>query len=116
MPANSVVMEGSDGGALTTPGRGRWELWRRCAATVRFENFKQKARDGFLRAGFAICDDDVMPVICPTCQTIFERSKIPEDSTKRRRQFETALAESLLNDHEVKSPRPFPARALRYRR
>jgi len=45
---------GSDGGALATPGRGRWELLRRSAAAVRFENSKQKARDGFLRAGFAV--------------------------------------------------------------
>ena len=48
------AIEGSDGGALTTPGGGRWELRRRCAAAVRLGNFKQKARDGFLRAGFAI--------------------------------------------------------------
>jgi hypothetical protein len=26
MPANGVVVEGSDGGALATPGRGRWEF------------------------------------------------------------------------------------------
>jgi hypothetical protein len=46
--------EGSDDGTLATPGRGRWELRRRWAAAVRFENSKQKARDGFLRAGFAV--------------------------------------------------------------
>ena len=36
---------------------------------------KQKARDGFLRAGFCnFRDDGVMPVICPTCQSVSERS------------------------------------------
>ena len=50
----TCAIEGSDGDALATPGGGRWELRRRCAAAVRFENSKQKARDGFLRAGFAI--------------------------------------------------------------
>jgi hypothetical protein len=50
----TCAIEGSDGGALATPGRGRWELRRRCAAAVRLGDFKQKARDGFLRAGFAI--------------------------------------------------------------
>ena len=36
------------------PGDGRWEMASCWAAAVRFENFKQKARDGFLRAGFMI--------------------------------------------------------------
>jgi hypothetical protein len=71
----SQLCEGSDDGTLATPGRGRWELRRRCAAAVRFEDSKQKARDGFLRAGFcSFRDDGVMPVICPTCQTVFEWS------------------------------------------
>jgi hypothetical protein len=56
------MCEGSDDGALATPGRGRWELRRRCAAAVRFEDSKQKARGGFLRAGFAIF---VMMGFCP---------------------------------------------------
>ena len=47
-------IEGSDDGTLATPGRGRWKLRRRCAAAIRLGDFKQKARDGFLRAGFAI--------------------------------------------------------------
>ena len=54
VPAMVCAIEGSDGGALATPGGGRWELRRRCAAAVRFGDFKQKARDGVLRAGFAI--------------------------------------------------------------
>jgi hypothetical protein len=55
MPANYVAMEGSDGDALATPGGGRWELRRRCAAAVRFGKFQNKkpAAD-FLRASFAI--------------------------------------------------------------
>jgi hypothetical protein len=48
------LCEGSDDGTLATPGGGRWELRHRCAAAVRLGDFKQKARDGFLRAGFAI--------------------------------------------------------------
>jgi len=48
------TIEGSDDGALATPGGGRWELRRRCAAAVRLGDFKQKARDGFFRAGFTI--------------------------------------------------------------
>jgi hypothetical protein len=60
MPAK--LHEGSDGGALATPGRGRWELQRRSAAAVRFENSKRKARDGFLRAGFAVF---AMVALCP---------------------------------------------------
>ena len=52
--ARRPIVEGSDGGALATPGRGRWELRRQSAAAVRFENSKQKARSGSFRAGFAI--------------------------------------------------------------
>src|SRR5207248_3204273 len=34
--------------------------------------FNEKARGGFLRAGFFehFCDDAAMPVICPTCQIV----------------------------------------------
>jgi hypothetical protein len=71
MPANGVKVRTT--ARSRRPGGGRWELRRRCAAAVRFENSKQKARDGFLRAGFCnFRDDGVMPVICPTCQTVFE--------------------------------------------
>jgi len=49
-PAN-CVKEGSDGGALATPGRGRWELRRRSAAAVRFEvENKKPATDFSVRA------------------------------------------------------------------
>jgi hypothetical protein len=69
------AIEGSDDGALATPGGGRWELRRRCAAAERLGDFKQKARDGLFRAGFCnFRDDGVMPMICPTCQIVFERS------------------------------------------
>ena len=72
MPANCVKVRTT--ARSRRPGGGRWELRRRCAAAVRFENSKQKARDGFLRAGFCnFRDDGVMPVICPTCQTVFGR-------------------------------------------
>jgi hypothetical protein len=36
-------MGGSDGGALATPGWGRWELRRRSAAAVRFVKSKAKS-------------------------------------------------------------------------
>jgi len=50
MPAN-CVMEGSNDGTLATPGGGRWELRRRCAAAVRLGDFKQKpATDCSVRA------------------------------------------------------------------
>jgi hypothetical protein len=44
--------EGSDGGALATPGGGRWGLRRRCAAAVRFGDFQNKkpATDFSVRA------------------------------------------------------------------
>jgi hypothetical protein len=35
------------------------------------KNANEKARCGFLRAGFqGCCDDGVMPLICPTCQML----------------------------------------------
>jgi hypothetical protein len=52
MPANCV--KGRTTARSRRPGWGRWELRRRCAAAVRLGDFKQKARDGFLRAGFSI--------------------------------------------------------------
>jgi hypothetical protein len=37
----------------------------------------QKARGGFFRRGLNSCDDEDMPVICPTCQNVFRgRSKV----------------------------------------
>jgi hypothetical protein len=71
----TCAIEGSDGGALATPGGGVGS----CGVDVRPPSdsriSKQKARDGFLRAGFCnFRDDGVMPVICPTCQIVFERS------------------------------------------
>jgi hypothetical protein len=69
------VMEGSDGDALATPGGGRWELRRQCAATVRFGKFQTKSPQRISPRGLCyFCDDGVMPVICPTCQTVSERS------------------------------------------
>jgi hypothetical protein len=58
-------------------------------------------------------DDDLMPVICPTCQTVFKRSTNYGKFGKRFRQIETDLADCFV---KRKSPPPFPARALRYRR
>jgi hypothetical protein len=53
-------------------------------------------------------DDGVMPVICPTCQTVFWRSTLPGNSTKRLRRIETALTDCFIKQ---KSPRRFPVRA-----
>ncbi|MCK1511776.1 hypothetical protein IVB22_04205 [Bradyrhizobium sp. 190] len=74
MPAN-CVMKGSDDGTLATPGAGALGVAASMCGRGPIREFKQKARDGFLRAGFCnFRDDGVMPVICPTCQTVFEWS------------------------------------------
>jgi len=71
------AIEGSDGGALATPGGGRWGLQRRCAATVRFGDFQNKNPRRISPCGLDdFRDVGVMPVICPTCQTVFKRSTI----------------------------------------
>jgi len=49
-----VVVEGSDGGALATPGRGRWEFAASMCGRRPIRGCKQKARDGLLRAGLKI--------------------------------------------------------------
>jgi hypothetical protein len=53
VPAN-CVKEGSDGGALATPGRGALGVAASIGGRRPIQNSKQKARDGFLRAGFAV--------------------------------------------------------------
>jgi hypothetical protein len=74
------ISKGSDDGALTTPrqgargGCGVVPCGRRPIQESRFEKDNEKARGGFLRAGFDdCCDDGVMPVICPTCQPLFRQ-------------------------------------------
>lgn len=57
-----LKIKGSDGSARATPGDGRCEMRRRCAAAVRLGNCKEKTRDGLLRAGFAIV---AMMSFCP---------------------------------------------------
>jgi hypothetical protein len=47
-------------GSLRRPGSARSAVY--CP--------NQKARSGFSGAGFNFCDDEDMPVICPTCQII----------------------------------------------
>ncbi len=62
---------GSDDGTRATPGRGRWELQRRSAAAVRFRKPKTKSPRRISPCGLCdFCDDGLMPVICPTCQTV----------------------------------------------
>jgi hypothetical protein len=69
------AIEGSDGGALATPGGGVGS----CGVDVRppsdSENFKTKSPRRISPRGLcSFCDDGVMPVICPTCQSVFEWS------------------------------------------
>jgi hypothetical protein len=70
----TCAIEGSDGDALATPGGGV----RSCGVVVRPPSDsripnKKPATDFSVRA-FNFHDDGVMLVICPTCQTVFERS------------------------------------------
>ena len=56
-----MINRGSDGGALTTLRRRAWEMRRRDVRPPSdSENFKKKARGGFLRPGFADSRDDVI--------------------------------------------------------
>jgi hypothetical protein len=70
-----VVVEGSDGGALATPGRGRWEFAASMCGRRPIRGLQTKSPRRIAPCGLEdFCDDDVMPVICPTCQIVFERS------------------------------------------
>jgi hypothetical protein len=79
-PANSLVCanEGSDDGMPTTPRRRALGDAASCwAAAVRLGNFGEKISTKNPRrispcGPYDFCDDDIMPVICPTCQTILE--------------------------------------------
>ena len=71
--------KGSDDGTPTTPRRRALGDVASCwAAAVRFGNFgemsstKKPATDFSVRASTIFRDDAILPVICPTCQTIFE--------------------------------------------
>jgi hypothetical protein len=39
------------------------------------------------------CDDAIMPLICPTCQTFSGRKQITENATKQLRQIETVASD-----------------------
>jgi hypothetical protein len=58
---------------LRRSGDEAWgDVAPRYAAAVRFEIRNKKARSGFFRCGlYDFCDDEDMPVICPTCQSLF---------------------------------------------
>jgi hypothetical protein len=114
MPANYVAMEGSDGGALATPGGGVGS----CGVDVRppsdSENFKTKSPRRISPRGLCyFCDGGVMPVICPTCQSVFE-------SSTNCRQFDETVSTNCNGfgrlSCELKGPPPFPVRAVRYLR
>jgi hypothetical protein len=98
MPAKVCAIEGSDGGALATPGGGVGS----CGVDVRppsdSENFKTKSPRRISPRGLCyFCDGGVMPVICPTCQSVLNRQRIADNSTKRLRQIATALADCSVN-------------------
>jgi hypothetical protein len=74
-----------DGSAPRRPGDWRpWEDGAPAAAAQYGKVRLKKTRDRFPGAGFCnSCDDDDMPVICPTCQ-IFWRALIPDRVMRRR--------------------------------
>ena len=77
------------------------------------KNCKQKARNGLLRAGSAIFrDDGLVPVILPGVSNRFQA--VNKWRKIRRNGFDKLKPISPIVC-EWKSPRPFPARALRYR-
>jgi hypothetical protein len=110
------LCEGSDDGTLATPRRGRWEF---CGVDMRppsdSEHSKQKSpRRISPRRLFNFRDDVLLPVICPTCQTIFEPSTNCGKFNRAVSKMQTALA-----DHLSKNEKPaasFAVRALRCRR
>ncbi len=71
-----AYVEGSDGGALATPGGGAGACGVDACGRRPIREFQNKkpATDFSVRALQISRDDGVMPVICPTCQTVFERS------------------------------------------
>jgi hypothetical protein len=75
------------------------------AAAVRFENSNEKARGGFLRAGFrCFCDDDGMPVICPTCQIFFEG--VNKLRKIRQNRFDNLKLSLSIRPRQIKTPLP----------
>jgi hypothetical protein len=61
-----------------------------------FRDSKQKSRDGFLRAGFAIfAMMALLPVIARHAQPFPSDQQIAEKLTKRFRQIETTLADNV---------------------
>lgn len=77
-PANGLK-EGSDGGALATPRAGALGVAASIGGRRPIRNSKTKSPRRISPCGLcSFCDDGVMPVICPTCQTVFERSKNTE--------------------------------------
>jgi hypothetical protein len=58
------------------PGDGRWEMRRRAGQPpsdwgISERSFQRKSPRRISPCGpYDFCDDDIMPVICPTCQTI----------------------------------------------
>jgi hypothetical protein len=75
VPANNA-QKGADGGTLRPVRWALGDVALLFAAAARFEKFNKNTRGRFLRRGFFnSCDDGVLPLICPTRQTISEPSK-----------------------------------------
>jgi hypothetical protein len=69
------LCEGSDDGTLATPGRGALGVAASMCGRRPIREFQTKSPRRISPCGlFNFHDDGVMPVICPTCQTVFERS------------------------------------------
>jgi hypothetical protein len=107
-------MEGSDDGTLATPGRGRWEFAASMCGRRPIRELQTKSPQRISPRGLCyFCDDGVMPVICPTCQSVFE-------SSTNCRQFDETVSTNCNGFGrmlcEMKSPPPFPVRAVRYLR
>jgi len=97
VPANGVQSKGSDGGPLATPGGGALGLAASMCGRRPIRDFRNKkpATDFSVRV-YDFRDDDVMPVICPTCQTVSGDQQLPGNSTKTPWRFETALADCFI--------------------
>ena len=84
--------------ACDAPGDGHWEMWRRDVrppSDSGNSQTKKPAADFSARALHDFCDDDVMPVICPTCQTFCksqnEAQRIRPDSLNKMKCCSRAL-------------------------
>ena len=68
------LCEGSDDGTLATPGWGALGVAASMGGRRPIREFQTKNPRRISPCGLCnFRDDGVMPMICPTCQTVFER-------------------------------------------